>query len=84
MSTQKFPIVGGIPTGKSSDQHDGHGDADGGRDELLYGERAHLREIRHSRLAAVVLPVRVGHERGSGIEAECLGHGAEVLWVERK
>ena len=55
-----------------------------GADELLHGERGDLGEVRHRRLAAVVLPVRVGDERRRGVEAERRRHRAEVLRVERQ
>ena len=67
----------------AADQRDGDGDADRGRDEVLHRQPGHLAEVRHRRLAAVVLPVRVGHERRGGVEREVPGAGVEVLRVER-
>ena len=63
MSTQKFPIVGELRREKPRTIAIADGDADGRADELLERQRADLGEVRHRRLAAVVLPVRVGDER---------------------
>ena len=53
---------------QAADQRDDDGDGDGGRDEVLHRQARHLREVRHRRLAAVVLPVGVGEERRGGVE----------------
>ncbi len=53
---------------KAADEGDGDGDARGGRGEVLYGQRRHLSEVAHRRLADVRLPVRVGDETDRGIE----------------
>ena len=80
----EVPDRRGVLAGEAPDEHHGDGDAHRGGHELLDGERADLREVRHGRLAAVVLPVGVGDERRGGVEAERLGHRAEVLRVERQ
>ena len=73
---------GRVAAGEAAHQGDGGGDADGRRHELLDRERADLGEVRHGRLAAVVLPVGVGEERDGGVEAERRRHRPEVLRVE--
>ncbi len=70
----EVPDRGGVAPGEAPHHGDGHRDADGGAHELLEGQRADLGEVRHGRLAAVVLPVGVGHERGGRVEAESRGH----------
>ena len=50
-----------------------HGDADRGGDEVLHRQAGHLREVRERRLARVVLPVRVRHERRRGVERDVPG-----------
>ena len=45
-------------------------DADGGRREIVVRQAGHLREIAHRRLAAVRLPVRIGHERRRRVERQ--------------
>ncbi len=60
------------------------GDADRRGKEIMAGQRDHLREIRHGRLAAVALPVGVGGEAGRGVEGEVVGQTREFLRVERK
>jgi hypothetical protein len=72
ISTQKLPTVCDDESGA---------DADGGRDELLYRQRAHLRQVRHRFLAAVVLPIGVGDERDRRIPGESLWDRAEVLRI---
>jgi len=61
---------GGLLAGEAADEGDRHGHADRRAHELLDGERADLAEVRHGRLAAVVLPVGVGDERDVGVEGE--------------
>ena len=75
---------GRVPAREAPGHGDCHRDPDGGAHELLHGEHADLGEVRHGRLAAVVLPVRVRHERDDRVEAERLRHGPEVLRVERQ
>ena len=69
MSTQKLPIVAEFLRAMPR-TNDGHGDPDGRAHELLHGEHAHLREVRHGRLPAVVLPVRIGRERHHRVETQ--------------
>ncbi len=68
----------------SADQGDDDGDPDRRREEVLHGEAGHLREVGHRRLAAVVLPVRVRHERRDGVERDVPGRRVEPLRVERQ
>ena len=63
MSTQKFPIVGEFRREKPRTSAMATAMPTAGAHELLDGEGADLREVRHRRLAAVVLPVGVGDER---------------------
>ena len=67
---------------EAADDRDRDRDADPGRDEVLHGQPGHLREVRHRRLAAVVLPVGVGDERGGGVEGHVPGGRVEALGVE--
>ena len=80
----EVPHRRGVLAGETPDEHQGHGDAHRGGHELLDGEGTHLREVRHGRLAAVVLPVGVGHERRGRVEAERLRHRPQVLGIERE
>ena len=82
-STQKLPSCAARPRHEPADHRDQHGHADGGRDEVLHGQAGHLRDVRHRRLAAVVLPVRVRHERRGGVEGDVPRGRAEALVVER-
>ena len=52
-----------------------------GRDEVLHGQPGHLAEVGHRRLAAVVLPVRVGHERRGRVERHVPRRRVEALRV---
>ena len=73
-------------TGEAADQRNRDGDAGGRRHEVLDGERGHLHEIAHRRLAAVPLPVRVRHEAHGGVERLVGAHlgGAKSLRIERQ
>jgi hypothetical protein len=64
--------LGALP-GESPDEGHSDGDADRGAEEVLQGEGPHLREVRHGRLARVVLPVGVGHERDDRVPRQCRG-----------
>ena len=68
--------------GDAADQRDGDADADGGGDEVLHRQPRHLAEVRHRRLAAVVLPVRVGDERRRGVEGHVPGARVKAFGVE--
>ena len=57
-------------TGDAADHRDGDGDTYGGGAELLHRQPEHLADVGHRVLAAVVLPVRVGEERGDGVERD--------------
>ena len=65
-----------------ADQRDRDRDPDARRQEVLHGEPRHLAEVAHRRLAAVVLPVRVGHERRRRVERHVPRRRVELLWVE--
>ena len=84
MSTQKFPMVGLPRFANPRMTAIGQGEADRCGDELVELQAEHLGEVRHGRLAAVVLPVRVGEEAHRGVEVEGGGDVAEVLRVERQ
>ena len=75
---------GRVLASKAPRHSDRHGDPDRRAHELLHGEHADLGEVRHGRLAAVVLPVGVGQERSCRVEAQCIAHGTKVLGVERE
>ena len=75
---QKFPSSLGLRPDEAADQRDQDGHADRGRDEVLEGQREHLGEVGHGRLAAVGLPVRVGGEAGGGVERDVLVHGGDA------
>ncbi len=81
------PEVADVPApgavGEPPDQRDGDGDADARGDEVLHRQPGHLAEVAHRGLAAVVLPVRVRHERRDGVEAVVPRNRVEVLRVPR-
>ncbi|KAI1692305.1 hypothetical protein Ddc_23681 [Ditylenchus destructor] len=60
--------MAGQTRGEAADQREQHGDAGGGRDEVLHRQRQHLRQVAHRRFAAVALPVGVGHEADGSVE----------------
>jgi hypothetical protein len=74
--------IGGPSRHDPADQGDEHDEPDGGRDEVLHRQAGHLAEVRHRRLAAVELPVRVRHERRDGVERDVPGPGVKPLGVE--
>jgi hypothetical protein len=53
---------------ESADERHQDGHAAGGGDEVLDGEREHLGEIAHGRLAAIPLPVGIGGKAHRGVE----------------
>ena len=57
-----IPESHGLPLQRVQGHGDGDRDTDSGRDELLNGEGTDLREVRHRRFAAIVLPVGVGQK----------------------
>ncbi len=57
---------------------------DAGRDELLHGEPGHLAEVRHRRLARVVLPVRVRDEARCRVQRDGPRHAGQVIRVEEE
>ena len=83
-STQKLPIVSLRRRVMPADERDRDRDPDRRRDEVLDGEPAHLREVAHRRLAAVVLPVRVGDEADGGVERERRRDAGDVGRVEEE
>ena len=66
--------------------HEGerHREARRRRQEVVHGEAEHLGEMTHGRLAAVVLPVRIGDEAGRGVEGEIGRDGVEAARVQRQ
>ena len=60
------------------------GHAGGRRHEVLHRQAHHLGEVAHRRLAAVGLPVRVGHEADRGVERQVRHHRRHVGGVERQ
>jgi hypothetical protein len=83
MSAQKLSMLF-AGAREAADQCDGERDAGCGRDEVLDGQAGHLHQIGHGALAAVVLPVRVGHEAGGGVEGEIRRHRAHAHRIERQ
>ena len=65
-----------------ADQRDQHRHPDRRGHEVLHRQPGHLAEVAQRRLAAVVLPVCVGHERRRGVEGHVPGAGVEALRVE--
>ena len=61
--------LGRVP-GEAAHERRGDGDAGGRGDEVVKGQRDHLREIRHGGFAAVALPVGVGREADRGVERQ--------------
>ena len=84
MSRQKLPIVSALLPSDAAHQAAGNGNAGRRREEVVKDQRDHLRKIRHRRLAAVALPVRVGHETDRGIERQVRAHSSHALRVERQ
>ena len=84
MSTQKLPIVSRLLAGDAANERDRERDAGRGRYEVVIRQPRHLREIAHRRFADVGLPVRVGRERGGGVEREIGCDAAQPLRVERQ
>ena len=62
--------------GDAANERDHHRHARRRADEVLHGEREHLREVAHRRLAAVALPVRVRGEADGGVPREVRRDGA--------
>ena len=58
--------------------------SDAGGDELLHRQPRHLAEVRHRRLAGVVLPVRVRDEARRRVERHRPGHGRQVIGIEEQ
>ena len=61
------------------DKRGGDGNAGRGGNEIVKGQRDHLREIRHGGFAAVALPIGVGGETDRGVESEIVAHRCRVL-----
>ncbi len=83
-STQKLPMVVRRVPRDAAHERAGDGDADGGGEKVVDGQRDHLREIRHRGFAAVALPVGVGGEADGGVERQMLRQRAELLRIERQ
>ena len=71
-------------TGEPTDECDEHRHAHAGRHEVLERQPDHLGEVAQRRFAAVVLPVRVGHEADRGVEGAARLHARQILRVERQ
>ena len=69
---------------EAANESDRECDARGGRHEVLHRQAGHLHQIGHGALAAVVLPVRVGHEAGGGVEGEVWRHRAHAHRIVRQ
>ena len=83
-STQKLPIVRWPARDRPADQRDHHRHARGGGHEVLDREPHHLGEVAQRVLAAVGLPVRVGHEADRGVERQRRRDVHHVGRVERQ
>ena len=66
-----------------ADERDRDDDPDAGRQPVLDRQPDHLAEVAHRRLAAVVLPVGVRHERRGGVERHVPRGRVEAERVER-
>ena len=71
-------LVGARP-GEAPDHRDRHHQADRGGHELLHRQAGHLGQVAHGRLARVVLPVRIGYERGRGVPGRGRRHVGHAL-----
>ncbi len=69
---------------EAANERDEHRHPGRRRDEVLHGEREHLREVAHRRLAAVALPVGVGGEARRGVERGIRADGGQRLRIERQ
>ncbi len=76
------PVAPGA--GEAADEGHGDGHPDGGGDEVLDRQAGHLGQVRHRRLAAVVLPVRVGDEAPGGVEGDVRADALHALRVQRE
>ncbi|MNV22659.1 hypothetical protein D3C71_1136430 [compost metagenome] len=68
--------------GQPADQREQHGDAGGGRDEVLHRQRQHLRQVAHRRLAAIALPVGIGDETDGRVQGGVRRHRAHAGGVQ--
>ncbi len=62
----------------------GHSQARRGRKKVVRREAEHLGEITHRRLAAVVLPVRIGDETSRSVEGEVGRDSVEATRIQRQ
>ena len=69
---------------EGADQRDGERNAGRGGEEVLDREPRHLAEEAHRRLAAIRLPVRVGHEADRRVEGKIGREASEAERVERQ
>ena len=67
---------------EATNQRDEDGHARRRRHEVLHGQREHLRQVAHRRLAAVALPVRIGGEAHGRVERDLGCHRSERVRVE--
>ncbi|MCY1229000.1 hypothetical protein D9M72_413500 [compost metagenome] len=75
---------GGALARKAAHQREHHGDAGCRGQEVLHGERQHLRQIAHGRLAGIALPVGIADKADGGVEGRVRRDRAEALRVQRQ
>ena len=80
-STQKLPMVAAVWRAKPRISAIDDGDAGGGREEVLHGERRASASDSSSSLRRVALPVGVGDEADRGVERGVGRHRAEALRI---
>jgi hypothetical protein len=80
----EVPDGGGGAARQAADERGEDGHADRGGYEVLNREPGHLAQVRHRRLAAVVLPVRVRHEARGRARGDVRQDGAHAVRIERQ
>ena len=68
----------GARAGEAADERHRDGHPDGRRREVLHRQAGHLHQVAHGRLAGVVLPVRVAHERRRRVPGQVRLHTVEA------
>ena len=74
----------GCMTSDAANQRRRDADPDRGRDEIVDGQRDHLRQVGHGAFTAVALPVGVRGETGRSVESEMLAQRGELLRIQRQ
>ena len=69
---------------EAADHRSEHGHPERGRDEVLHRQAGHLAQVRHRRLAAVVLPVRVRDEARGRVDRDVRRDRGQVVRVQRQ